>query len=62
MATVQEKVFKYLQEHKTPTQAAKIAKYYIISESSVASVLRQLLADNKVSVRKQGNKKFYRLM
>lgn len=62
MLTVHEKVVKYLEEHKTPTQAAKIAKHYIISESAVGAVLRELLAANKVTLRKQGTKKFYQMI
>lgn len=62
MLTVHEKVVKFLQEHKTPTQAAKIAKHYIISESAVGAVLRELLAEGKVRVRKQGTKKFYQMI
>jgi DNA-binding IscR family transcriptional regulator len=61
MMTVQEKVLKYLQEHKLPVQAAKIAKHYIISESAVNAVFRELMAEEKLVLYKQGNKKFYRL-
>lgn len=61
MLTVHEKVLKYLQEHKLPVQAAKIAKHYIISESAVGAVFRELLQADKLVMYKQGNKKFYRL-
>lgn len=61
MTTVQEKVLKYLQEHKLPVQAAKIAKHYIISESAVNAVFRELMAKDMLVLYKQGNKKFYRL-
>ena len=61
MMTVQEKVLKYLQEHKLPVQAAKIAKHYSISERAVNAVFRALMAEEKLVMYKQGNKKFYRL-
>lgn len=59
--TVREKVLEYLEEHKLPVQAEKIAKRYIISKSAVGAVFRELMEEGKLVLYKQGTKKFYRL-
>jgi DNA-binding IscR family transcriptional regulator len=48
MRTVRECVLDYMALHKTPVTAKKLAKHYILSDSSVLRVLKELSAEGKV--------------
>ena len=48
MRTVRECVFDYMTLHQAPVTVKKLAKHYILSESSVLRVLKELSAEGKV--------------
>ena len=49
MRTVRECVLDYMTLHKTPITVKRLAKHYILSESSVLRVLKELSAEGKNS-------------
>jgi DNA-binding IclR family transcriptional regulator len=49
MRTVREFVLDYMTLHKTPITVKRLAKHYILSESSVLRVLKELSAEGKIS-------------
>ena len=48
MRTVRECVFDYITLHQAPVTVKKLAKHYILSDSSVLRVLKELSAEGKV--------------
>jgi len=58
---IEDKVWKYLVEHKTPVSPAKLAKYFIISQSHVNKILRQWAEEQRLDVIKIGCSKFYKI-
>lgn len=59
--SVEEKVWMYLVEHKTPATASTIAKRFIISSSHVSKILKQLTDRNIIDVVRIGKSKFYKI-
>lgn len=59
METADEKVWRYLVEHKTPVLAATLAKRFMFSQSHVARILRDLEKAGTVVVVRVGKQKFY---
>ena len=57
----EEKVFKYLVEHKTPVLAETLAKRFIMSSSRIRTILRSLHAKGLADVVQVGSQKFYKL-
>jgi Mn-dependent DtxR family transcriptional regulator len=58
---VEHKVLDYLNTHKKPVTQKQLAKYFIMSTSSIANALGGLEAMGLVIVTKQGNTKLYRI-
>lgn len=61
MVSVEEKVWEYLVEHKTPVLVTTLAKRFMFSKSHVGRVLRDLEREAKVEVVRIGRQKFYRV-
>jgi len=61
MNSAQERVWKYLLEHKTPVSAERLAKYFIRSKSSMSSILKKFADDGIVDVIKIGTTHYYRI-
>ena len=45
MRTVEQKIFDYMSEHKKPVTISKMAKYFIVSESSAKQALSQMVKE-----------------
>jgi len=60
VTTAEEKVWEYLTTHKKPVMAGTLAKRFLLSQSHVNRVLRDLDAEGKVDVLKIGGNKFYK--
>jgi Mn-dependent DtxR family transcriptional regulator len=45
MRTVEQKIFDYMSEHKKPVTITKMAKYFIVSESSAKQVLANMVKE-----------------
>lgn len=58
---VEEKVWNYLVEHKTPVMAGTLAKRFIISQSHVNSILKQWADKEMLDVINVGRSKFYKI-
>jgi uncharacterized membrane protein len=56
-----EKVWRYLVEHKTPVLASTLAKRFMFSQSHVARILRDLEQTGTVEVVRIGSNKFYKV-
>jgi len=57
----EEKVWRYLLEHKTPVLASTLAKRFMFSQSHVGRILRDLEAKQVLDVIPIGSNKFYRV-
>lgn len=57
----EERIWNYLITHKTPISAAKLAKYFIISQSHASNALRKFEESGIVDVVKIGNAKYYKV-
>lgn len=56
-----EPFWKYLVKHKTPVTAAKLAKYFIVSESHARKTLNFFVENGLADVLKIGTTKYYRI-
>jgi sugar-specific transcriptional regulator TrmB len=56
-----ERIWNYLVTHKTPVSAAKIAKYFIISQSKASKVLKSFADQGIADVIAIGKTKYYRV-
>ena len=56
----EEKIFKYLIEHKTPVLAATLAKRFIMSKSRISTILKALHDKGLADVIQVGSNKFYK--
>ena len=45
MRTIREKIFDYMSEHKKPVTISKMAKYFIVSESSAKQALANMVKE-----------------
>jgi uncharacterized membrane protein len=61
MTKMEQKVLDYLDSHKRPVTQNQLAKYFIVSSSSISNALTELEAAGLVTVTKQGNTKLYRI-
>lgn len=61
MKKVEDKVVEYLMSHKKSSTVKQLAKYFIVSESSVERALCQLVKDQKVErIQSRGTPTTYR--
>ena len=56
-----EKIWKYLTEHKTPVTQDKISKYFLISKSHAGRALNYFVEQGIAEMIKMGSTKFYRV-
>lgn len=56
-----EKIWKYLVEHKTPVTQEKMAKYFLISKSHAGRALNFFVEKGLAEIVKIGTTKFYRV-
>lgn len=61
MDDFQEKVWKYLAEHKTPVQVKTLARRWIVSDSRVRIALEKLVSGGVVDVVRIGTAKYYKV-
>lgn len=61
MNDFEEKVWKYLVEHKTPVAVKTLAKRFIVSDSRVLTVFRKLVAEGIVEIVRMGSAKYYKV-
>lgn len=61
MRTIDEKVWDYLVEHKRPVTSKQLAKYFIVSQPSVARALSKLVERQVVDKFYQGNTILYKI-
>lgn len=61
LSRAEERVFKYLVEHKLPVLASTLAKRFILSKSHTAAILKGLHDKGLADVIKMGSNKFYKL-
>jgi predicted transcriptional regulator len=61
MDDFEEKVWKYLVEHKTPVQVKTLARRWIVSDSRVRIVFEKLIAGGVVDVVRIGSSKYYKV-
>jgi Mn-dependent DtxR family transcriptional regulator len=45
MRTVERKIFDYMSEHEKPVTVTKMAKYFIVSESSAKQALANMVKE-----------------
>jgi DNA-binding IclR family transcriptional regulator len=56
----EEKILKYMQEHKTPVTIKKMCKHFLMSESSAGRSLINLVHFGYAEVTVVGKSKFYK--
>lgn len=61
MRTIEEKVWDYLVEHKRPVTSKQLAKYFIVSQQSVARALNKFVEKQVVDKFYQGNVLLYKI-
>lgn len=61
MTKMEEKILAYLDDHKKPVTQNQLAKYFIVSKSSISNALNELDAAGLLIITKQGNTKLYRI-
>jgi uncharacterized membrane protein len=61
MTSIEQKIWDYLVEHKTPVQATTLAKRFIVSKGHVARILRDFENKNILDVVNIGRTKFYKV-
>ena len=61
MTKMEEKILAYLDDHKKPVTQNQLAKYFIVSRSSISNAMSELEAAGMIIVTKQGNVKLYRI-
>jgi predicted transcriptional regulator len=59
--TSDEKFWKYLVKHKRPTTAAKLAKFFMVSESHAGRALKFFADSGLADVIKIGTTKYYKV-
>jgi len=58
---IEDKVWDYLVEHKRPVTIKQLAKYFIVSEGSVARALAGFVARRVVEKIRQGHVTLYKI-
>jgi len=61
MSDFEEKVWKYLVDHKTPVSVKGLARRFIVSDSKVLSAFRKLVAGGVVEIVRMGSAKYYKV-
>jgi predicted transcriptional regulator len=61
MTSIEQKIWDYLVEHKTPVQATTLAKRFIVSKGHVGRILKELADKNVLDVVNIGRTKFYKV-
>lgn len=61
MTPMEEKIWNYLLTHKTPVSAAKLSKYFIISQSKASSTLKKFADQSIADVIVIGKIKYYKV-
>ena len=61
MRTVEQKILDYMSEHKKPVTVSKMAKYFIISESTAKNALASLVKKDIAEVVPKSKPFLYRL-
>jgi len=61
MSSLEEKLWDYLLTHKTPVSAAKLSKYFIISQSKASSALKKFADQGIADVIPIGKIKYYKV-
>lgn len=61
LTDLEEKIFRYLVEHKTPVLAMTLAKRFIMSKSRISTILKALHEKGLADVVQVGSQKFYKL-
>lgn len=56
-----EKIWKYLVEHKTPVSQDKMAKYFLISKSHAGRALNFFVENGLAEIVRIGTNKFYKV-
>ena len=56
----EQKIWDYIQEHKTPVTIDTLVKRFIVSKSTVSRTLAMLERHGLVDVIKIGSKKYYK--
>ena len=50
MRTARERVLEYMSTHKSPVTVKRLAKHYIMSDSGVFRVIKELVDEGKVEI------------
>jgi Mn-dependent DtxR family transcriptional regulator len=61
MSDFEEKVWKYMVDHKTPVSVKGLARRFIVSDSKVLSAFRKLVAGGVVEIVRMGSAKYYKV-
>lgn len=61
MTPLEERLWRYLVEHKTPVNAKRLAKHFLISESAASRALKMFADGGVADVLKLGSAKFYKV-
>ena len=61
MRTVEQKIFDYMSEHKKPVTISKMAKYFIVSESSAKQALAHMVEEGVAEILPKTKPYQYRL-
>ena len=61
MTSTEQKIWDYMLTHKTPVSAAKLAKYFIISQSKTSSTLKKFAEQGIADVVAIGKVKYYKV-
>ena len=61
MRTVEQKIFDYMSEHKKPVTTTKMAKYFIVSESSAKQALAKMVKEGVAIVVPNSKPYLYKL-
>ena len=61
MRTVEQKIFDYMSEHKKPVTISKMAKYFIVSESSAKQALAKMVKEGLAEIVTNSKPYQYRL-
>ena len=50
MRTARERILDYMNTHKSPVTVKRLAKHYIMSDSGVLRVIKELVNEGKVEI------------
>ena len=61
MTSTEEKIWDYMVAHKTPVSAAKMSKYFIISQSKASTALKKFADQGIADTIQIGKVKYYKI-